>query len=292
LIHHFTCSFHQQFYKLEPLLVADVLNATPRYSSHHISQLAKSDDVAPTTALIALSVSDTSPAAATLQVVTDDTIQFDASNTSNRVFTVTAASLQEHSNVQLHLPTAAVQHIKVNYIEPMKQRAKTLERVLQQQQSEAILAKHMSELVYLSPMYISTDAYGKTTEHSVTYNTHISDDGVCNSSTIDESKHPHIVFHLVPYSDEPNEVIANDVLCGYRGDDKLAFVIRLPQDVASHRSMSAKEVSIHINMWLSEQAGFELDMFILPDNWLVFFCDSQLFIMLANQCRYEARSTV
>jgi hypothetical protein len=256
--------FTPQLYKRSRgVCVADVLSATSQHSSvdSMIDQLAESDHTIPTSAMRALTTTADTSTAAALQIVTTDHL-------SNRVFCIIQVDeSKDQSYVQLHLPTAALEYIKTNYIEPLTQRAKMLERMLQQQQSEVILAKHMSELVYLSPVFIRTDVNETTSEHPVTCDTPNSNDGSTNSTHIDESIYPHIVFYIIPYSDKSDETITQDVLCGNRGKDKLTFVIRLPQHKSLPKSLSTDEVSIYFNTWLSELAGFKLDMFSLPDNW-------------------------
>jgi hypothetical protein len=208
-------------------------------------------------------------AIARLEVSTDDT-QFDACNPQDRVFTVTPQSdtvSATQIQLQLHVPTAAMEHIKTQYIILMQQRVLLLKQALKQQRYmpfEAMPVERMQELVYLSPVFIPVDDINDSTKHALTYGTYSNSNG-SNSTTIDESKYPHIVFYIIPYSTASNAAITSAILCGKRGDDKLTFVIRLPQGLALHPG--AAEVSLLITTWLSELAGFKLDMFLLPDNW-------------------------
>jgi hypothetical protein len=209
-----------------------------------------------------------------LKVSTDNTAPFEAANPQHRVFTTTqqtdSASTAKRILLHMHVPTAALELIKTQYITPMQQRVVLLKRALKQQKYmpfEAMPAERMRETAYLSPVFIPVDDINddnRSTKHALTCGTY-SERSVSTDTTVDESQYPHIVFYIVPYSTASAANIANDVLCGKRADDQLTFVIRLPQGLALHPG--AAEVSLHITKWLSELAGFKLDMFLVPDNW-------------------------
>jgi hypothetical protein len=216
---------------------------------------------------IPTAANDTSTTAL-LHIVSSDSTLSDASTAHNRVFTLSVASTADQSQLQLNLSASAMDHIKTHYIAPMKQRRQFLVQTLQQPSEhvslETMLDKHMQELVYLSPVFIPIDDINNKTARAITCDTYSNSiSGV--RTTIDESQYPHIVFYIIPYSTASEAAIANDVLCGTRGDDTLTFVIRLPQGLALHPA--AEDVAMLTTTWLSELAGFKADMFLLPDNW-------------------------
>eukprot|EP00953_Heterococcus_sp_UTEX-ZZ885_P010688 6236-Heterococcus_DN1.PRE.2 len=224
-----------------------------------------------------------------MQIVTSDSMHYSGGfRAHDRVLRIFRNDFfEDQSKLELHVSTATIDLIKTQYIAPMKQRRQLLVQTLQQPPEhvslEAMLDKHIQELVYLSPVFIPIDDVNHKTTHAITCDTYNngSDSGTA-TTTIDESKHPHIVFYIIPYNRGPftTASTASAVLCGKRGDDKLTFVITVPKDLALHLDTSA--VASLITKWLSKYADFKLDMFLLPDNWSSWRRQSAL---LSTECR-------
>jgi hypothetical protein len=215
------------------------------------------------------------PNIAPLQVVIDNTLPFAAHNAQTRVFNLTATEASEDEmtktattsprfTLSLHIPTAAIDFMRERYIEPAKQCIQALQKRLQYQVNvplQTIIAEHMQQMTYLSPVFIPTEFDSKN-EHTLL---HTSYGSGSNTVKFDEHKYPHIMFYIIPYNTKAPDVIVSDVLAGDRSADQCSFVIELPQGIPFHPG--AQEVSILITQWLSSIANTKLDMFLLPQNW-------------------------
>jgi hypothetical protein len=203
-----------------------------------------------------------------LVVSTDNDMPFDASNRQHRAFkmTVTVAAESGAERVQLQLPTAAVQFIETEYLTPMKQRMQALAATVRSADGVHDLQEiaYMQSVTYISPVFIprTVDAT-QTAGHSITsYTSTASKPNDC--VTVDERQYPHIVFYIVPYSTATAAEIADTVLYGSRADDKLTFVLQLPEGTPLHPY--AEEMSLLMTQWLSSIAKRKLDMYLLPDD--------------------------
>jgi hypothetical protein len=285
--------YKQDFYAEKKMFLASIGNDVPpfvcRYSNDdssisHVTNAAQQwtiDNAIPyectlTQCATPEIVENTTPSADALvmQIVTSDSMHYSGGfRAHDRVLRIFRNDFfEDQSKLELHVSTATIDLIKTQYIAPMKQRRQLLVQTLQQPPEhvslEAMLDKHIQELMYLSPVFIPIDDVNHKTTHAITCDTYNngSNSGTA-TTTIDESKHPHIVFYIIPYNRGPSTTAstASDVLCGKRDDDKLTFVITVPKDLALHLDTSA--VASLITKWLSKYADFKLDMFLLPDNW-------------------------
>eukprot|EP00953_Heterococcus_sp_UTEX-ZZ885_P018330 10236-Heterococcus_DN1.PRE.1 len=215
------------------------------------------------------------PNIAPLDVVIDNTLPFAAHVAQTRVFNLTATELSEDEmttettaaprlTLSLHIPTAAIDFIRERYIEPARLCIQALQKKLHYQANvplQTVIAEHMQQMTYLSPVFIPTDFNSKS-DHTLL---HTSYGSGSNSAKFDEHKYPHIVFYIIPYNTKAPDVIVSDVLAGNRSADQCSFVIELPQGIPLHPG--AQEVSILITQWLSSIANTKLNMFLLPQNW-------------------------
>jgi hypothetical protein len=217
------------------------------------------------------------PNIAPLEVVIDNAQQFAAHDAQTRVFNMTATEVTDDEmateatatapprlTLSLHIPTAAVDIIRERYIEPAKQCMQLAHRRLQCQANvplHTIIAEHMQQMTYLSPVFIPSEFDSKT-DHTLLRTSYGSGN---NTVLFDEHKYPHIVFYIIPYNTKAPDVLVSDVLAGYRSADQCSFVIELPQGIPLHPG--AQEASILITQWLSSIANTKLDMFLLPQNW-------------------------
>jgi hypothetical protein len=223
---------------------------------------------------------------APLTVVTDDSAVFDPLVPAHRVLTMSATEAKGTTadaqlSLSLHLPAAALKHIEQEYIAAAKLRIKILTNVVQQDDisHELETAPRVERMVYLSPVFIPTQLH-RGTEHAVTFGSFGKGP---NKITADERRFPHIIFYIIPHTAASSEDIAADVLVGKRGEDKLTFVIKLPEGVPLHPG--SQELGLLITEWLSGLAGVKLDMFLIPDYWYVCVYYS-LHLAYVNICAF------
>jgi hypothetical protein len=218
-------------------------------------------------------VADTHPIPRTfapLVVSTDNDMQFEASNRQHRVFTMTVAenTVGVQAVVTLQLAAAAVQFIAAEYIAPLKQRMQALAAIVRSADGMYDLQQTacMQSVAYISPVFIpiTIGAAHSSSGHAITSYTGKATK-LSDCMEADERQYPHIVFHIVPYSAATAAAIAETVLCGKRADDRLTFVLQLPEGLPLHPC--AKEMSLLVTAWLSSMADLKLDMYLLPDNW-------------------------
>lgn len=246
-----------------PSHTQDLFESKPRVSHVTDAYIAIRDaDCAQLMADVRAQEGAPSPAAGAsaykVEVVNDGIMHFEAHPPQNRVFRMSAAGA-------VPVPSSFSTFLLESYIEPAKKCMLHVDRRLQSQANvplETIIAEHLKEMTYLSPVFIPIEL-GSKGGHSLLRRGYGSGK---NRVVFDEHKYPHLVFYIVPHSLREVGSIAGDVLSGYCGADPCSFVIELPEGVAL--ASGAQEVAGGMTHWLSRIAGTRLDAFLVPDDWV------------------------
>jgi hypothetical protein len=189
--------------------------------------------------------------------VLDGVVHFEAFLPQNRVFRMSDAG-------DILESAAAKNFLRELYIEPAKLCILALQKRLQYQANvpiETIIAEHMQQMTYLSPVFIPAEL-GSKADHTLLRTIYGSGK---DSVLFDEHRYPHLVFYVVPYSTAALDVIASDVLSGCRGADQCSYVIQLPQGTVLQTG--AQVVAGAMVKWLSGIAKTRLDAFLVPETW-------------------------